>query len=190
MISVRHIAAGCALALFATSATAGNGPLGSALTIKGGVSTTSVENFEAVPSGAMPAAGLDLASITVRYAGGVTSGVQNGLAPNDCPQLVADGYALGPVEKAEPYDIVIDFKEAPTDLGIGLCGSPFPPLKDTTVEIFAADGSSLQSTTFSAGRIFAERVTYTGSTPAGYAVIHAGGHVYVDNIISGAPVKH
>jgi len=191
MISTRYIAAGCALALFATSAFAGNGPFESALAGKPGASTMTyyVENFQEVPPGAIPASGLDLQALTVRYAGGATSGVQNTPPPRDCPQNVASGYALGPVVKSDPYDIVIDFKVAPTYVEIGACGSPSTPTEDTTIDFFAADGAKLKSITFAAGSIFAERVEYSGSTPVGHVAIHGGGFVYIDNFIIEVPDK-
>lgn len=194
MLSFRHIGAGCALAVFACSASAGtpeqsmgrhSGSFGVRSALHAGASKTIVyvENFDAVPFGEIPAAGLDLEEITVRYGGGSTSGVQNGRVPDVCPQLVADGAALGPVPKDAPYDIVIDLKVAPTFVQLGLCGSPFSPSEDTTIEFFAANGTKLQSTTYPAGRIFEETLAYEGSTPVGYVTVHGGGHVYVDNII-------
>jgi hypothetical protein len=191
MISTRYIAAGCALALFATSAFAGNGPFESALAGKPGASTMVfyVENFEGVPFGEIPADGLDLPAVTVRYAGGATSGVQNTRPPGECPQNVASGYALGSVERAAPYDIVIDFKVAPTYVQLGACGSPSIPTEDTTIDFFAADGAKLKSITFAAGSMFAERVEYSGSTPVGHVAIHGGGFVYIDNFIIEVPDK-
>jgi hypothetical protein len=183
MSSIRYVVAACAFAFAATASASASriAFLNGAIPASAGVSESNYwEKFEGVHAD-MPAQGFTYPTMSVRYAGTATTGVQQTMhAPSLCPNLVSNGN-LGGAERTSPVDIAIDFQVPATDVFFALC-APYPLKEDATVDFLTTDGTSVQKNVYKAGDRFNELVDYSGSAPITSVVIHASGQVIIDNV--------
>ena len=142
-----------------------------------------VEKFDDVALGEIPPQGLDTPILTLHYLEGSESALKNGQMPEATTFVSFPG--LSAVSAGKPYAVKIVFK--PQGIGrrahaIISLGAGLPTVGETSVEFFAADGTSLQKWTYATNTTFGVLLDYHEVIPAAYVVIHAGGNVHLDNI--------